>query len=360
MSFSRGLFAAALCVSGTAFAAEESWIQDFAKAKEKAAAEKKDLLIDFTGSDWCIWCKRLDSEVFQAGDFEAKVQENFVLVKLDFPRDKSLVTPEIADQNKGLQSAYGIEGFPTIFLTDAAGRPYAKTGYEAGGPENYMTHLTTLRESKTKLDAALTKAAAAKGMDKAKALDEGLSLLDQSVLLPFYENEVKEILALDAKDEGGLKKKYDGLFTARAEKAALNELNEAVGPHFESEDWDAAIKAVDEFYAKYEKTCPGAAEQSMMAKSSILMQQGKSDEAMALADEWIAKLKDTKAESAQQFAMMKVGLFMQQQKFDDAVKAVEAAKALAPDSQIGQQAEMIVKQIKMAAGQAGGGDGDGN
>ena len=37
---------------------------DYAAAKIKAAAEQKPLLLEFTGSDWCPPCMRLNKEVF--------------------------------------------------------------------------------------------------------------------------------------------------------------------------------------------------------------------------------------------------------------------------------------------------------
>ena len=45
--------------------AAPGWETDFAAARKQAREQKKDLLIDFTGSDWCGWCKRLKEEVFQ-------------------------------------------------------------------------------------------------------------------------------------------------------------------------------------------------------------------------------------------------------------------------------------------------------
>ncbi len=50
------------CVAG--IQAEAVWLTDYAKAKAQAAAEKKPLLLDFTGSDWCTWCIKLDKDVF--------------------------------------------------------------------------------------------------------------------------------------------------------------------------------------------------------------------------------------------------------------------------------------------------------
>lgn len=340
MVLASPLLAVALVFATPALAEEEAaksaWLQDFAAAQEKAKAENKDLLIDFTGSDWCVWCQRLDSEVFQADGFEGQVQEQFVLVKLDFPNDKSLVTEEIQKQNKGLMARYGVQGFPTIFLTDAAGTPYAKTGYERGGAENYLKHLAEKREAKSKFAEAVAGLAAHQGVEKAKKIDEALSIIDSELIFPFYVSHVDEILTLDAAGEAGLAKKYSEMKSAYLERVAMMELNETVGPYFESQDWDNALKAIDEFVAKYKGTMPSVAQQAMMAK---------------------------------------VGVFMQQKKYDDAIGVVEQAKAFAPDSEIGAQADMIIAQIKMMAEQAKeggdeehsdddghdhGSDGDGN
>lgn len=126
----------------------ELWIQDFEQAKKLAAAQGKDILMDFTGSDWCGWCIKLDKEVFSQQAFIDAIPKKFVLLKLDFPQDKSLVTPEIMAQNAKLQKEYPVSGYPTIILTDATGKQYAKTGYQAGGPEKYIEHLNEFQSSK--------------------------------------------------------------------------------------------------------------------------------------------------------------------------------------------------------------------
>jgi len=121
------------------------WITDFAAAQKKAVAEGKDLLINFTGSDWCIWCKRLDAEVFNQKMFISEAQTKFVFVLLDFPSDTSGQTAELQKQNKRLMGQYDVQGFPTIILADAMGKPYAQTGYQEGGPMAYLQHLAELR-----------------------------------------------------------------------------------------------------------------------------------------------------------------------------------------------------------------------
>ncbi|MDT8391733.1 MAG: thioredoxin family protein [Lentisphaeria bacterium] len=47
-------------VSAFAFAAE-GWMTDYDAALKKAKAENKVVILDFSGSDWCVWCVRLDN-----------------------------------------------------------------------------------------------------------------------------------------------------------------------------------------------------------------------------------------------------------------------------------------------------------
>ena len=111
--------AVSLLASSFGFAGGEGWTSDFAAAKAQAAKEGKDLLIDFTGSDWCGWCIKLNNEVFQHDPFKKGVADKFVLVELDYPRDKSKLDEKTIKQNDELKSTYEPQGFPTILLTNA-------------------------------------------------------------------------------------------------------------------------------------------------------------------------------------------------------------------------------------------------
>lgn len=123
------------------------WVTDFEAAKKKAADEGKDLFINFTGSDWCGWCIRLDEEVFSQKIFVSEAPTKFVMVKIDFPRKTSL-SSAMQKQNDQLAKDYHIQGFPTIVLADADGKPYAQTGYQEGGATAYLQHLAELRLSR--------------------------------------------------------------------------------------------------------------------------------------------------------------------------------------------------------------------
>ena len=117
-----------------------SWLTDFNEAKELAKKTNKKILINFTGSDWCGWCIKLDKEVFSKEEFKKWSKDNLVLLKIDFPRYKKL-PQEISQKNYILSQKYGVKGFPTILLTDENGKVVLRTGYKNGGVNSYITHL---------------------------------------------------------------------------------------------------------------------------------------------------------------------------------------------------------------------------
>jgi len=137
---------AAVLAAG-AFAMPAGFTDDFDAALKKAATEKKTVLALFTGSDWCIWCKRLEGEVFSKKEFSDEVGKTFVPVFLDFPRDKSLVKESTAKRNRELAEKYAIRGYPTVLLLNAKGEVLAKTGYQMGGPKKYLAHVKGLVEN---------------------------------------------------------------------------------------------------------------------------------------------------------------------------------------------------------------------
>jgi len=119
------------------------WIDDYGKAQAIASQSDRPMLLNFTGSDWCGWCIKLKAEVFSKPQFKQFAEKNLVLVELDFPSKKKL-DPETKAQNERLKNKFGIRGFPTIILVDAAGNEIARTGYQPGGADNYIKHLQQL------------------------------------------------------------------------------------------------------------------------------------------------------------------------------------------------------------------------
>ncbi len=186
-------------LSVRSLASEEGWTSDFEAAKTQAAKENKDLLIDFTGSDWCGWCKRLVAEVFKHDAFKEGVGDSFVLVELDYP-SKVPQSDALKAQNAELKDRYGIRGYPTIYLTDATGRPYARTGYQRGGPEAYVAHLDQHRKQREQRDELFKQAKGQQGLEKARQLISALKLVPEESLGGFYHEEMAAIKQLDPDD----------------------------------------------------------------------------------------------------------------------------------------------------------------
>jgi thiol:disulfide interchange protein len=126
--------------SAVAKSAEDAgiWQTDYKQALAQAAQENKRVLLDFTGSDWCPGCIRMEKDVLSQPGFKKFAARNLILVKLDFPRRKQLPAAE-AEQNRKLQEKFDIEGFPTYVLLDPSGKEVRRQlGYLEGGPSEFI------------------------------------------------------------------------------------------------------------------------------------------------------------------------------------------------------------------------------
>ncbi len=138
------LLALALFTLGSTSArADATWLSDMAKAQAEAKASHKLLLLDFTGSDWCIWCKKLEAEVFSKPEFQTYAKDHLVLMAVDFPR-KNPLTPEVRKQNGELAQKFAIQGFPTIVVLNGDGKQVGELGYQPGGASAFVQELQKL------------------------------------------------------------------------------------------------------------------------------------------------------------------------------------------------------------------------
>lgn len=125
-------------------AGELSWITDLPKAQAKAKSENKLVMMDFTGSDWCPWCIKLNQEVFSQPEFIAYAEKNLVPVEVDFPRKKEQSAQQ-KQANDQLQQQYKIEGYPTVIVLDSHGKKVGELGYQPGGPKAFIAELEKLK-----------------------------------------------------------------------------------------------------------------------------------------------------------------------------------------------------------------------
>lgn len=125
----------ALLLCGPALA-ETVWLTSWDEASAQSKKSGKPILMDFTGSDWCGWCMKLEAEVFETSTFKDWATKNVVLLKLDFPNDIEQ-PPALVAQNQGLARRFGVRGYPTIVFADHEGNALGRYGYDKGGPENW-------------------------------------------------------------------------------------------------------------------------------------------------------------------------------------------------------------------------------
>ena len=279
--------AAAVLVLTLAPLAAAEWTDDYDGARKQAAAEKKDLLIDFTGSDWCVWCERLKREVFDQDAFAAGVKDRYLLIELDYPRDKARVTETVAKQNEGLLKKYPVKAYPGILLCDPDGKPFALTGYQPGGPEAYLKHLGELQARKAARDKGLAEAEGKSGVEKATHLIATLDSLQLApeMLAAWYGDVAKQIKEADPEDRTGFTRREatQAAFTAYMTK--LMELRS-------KQDLEGVAKLVEETLANPLVT-GDVRIQVYGHHAGALAYAGRKDEAITVLQTAIKELEDS-------------------------------------------------------------------
>ncbi|MBK8621699.1 MAG: thioredoxin family protein [Saprospiraceae bacterium] len=124
-------------------AENEGWLVNLEEAFQLSQKTGKPIMANFTGSDWCGWCKRLTASVFVQDEFKKWAADNVILLEVDFPRRKQLPA-NIQEQNAGLQQAFQVRGYPTVWvfhltkdaqLNQFQVQALGSTGYKASAQE---------------------------------------------------------------------------------------------------------------------------------------------------------------------------------------------------------------------------------
>ena len=127
-------------------AQEAHWLTDYNKAAEQAKTENRNILLAFTGSDWCPPCMLMEKEVLGTKEFKAYADKNLVLMQVDFPQGKHL-PQKVQDQNADLQTKYDAEALPTFILVDKEGKVIGQqVGYLEGGPSAFIAKLDSMKK----------------------------------------------------------------------------------------------------------------------------------------------------------------------------------------------------------------------
>ena len=262
------------------FSAE--WTEDINSAIEQAAEEDKDLLIFYTGSDWCPPCKLLEDEVLSQKEFLFEIDPHYLLVKLDFPQQVEQ-DPELKARNTEWATRFGVEGFPTVVLTDVSLKPYAFLGYEEGGFQNYLAMIEEARQVRITRDEKLKLAAAAEGTEKAKLLDEAIGGMKEALVRVYYPDVIEEIIELTPKNELGLRTKWNAQAESEMRKMMLADMLMVS----RIERPDRAIAFIDEVLSEMEFPDQQKFD-ALQIKLSLVRQLQKPELVNSLMDEMLA------------------------------------------------------------------------
>ena len=290
--------------------ADDAWRVNVDEGLKLAAKENKDVLVLFTGSDWCPPCKALESTVLSKEDFQKKALEKYVLIKLDFPRSS-----KVPEHNNEWSEKLSINGFPTVLLMDGKGRPFGKTGYGNQKPDAFWELLVGLNKSKADRDKFF--AEAKKETDegkKAQLIDKALNAVPEEYVSSHYGEYIKQIVSLDAKDKLGLRTKY----YAAQDKEARKEIMAKITMAARSLSSDRALKVIDEAVGEM-KLPPMMKVRALQYKLRLLTKMKRHDEAAKLLDDLIAE-EGVEAEIQNQLLVQKAYVYVSSGKTDTAVE----------------------------------------
>lgn len=123
----------------------QEWHLDFAKARDTALKQDREILLIFQGSDWCAPCMKLEKNIWNSSEFKKYSEENLVLLKADFPkRRNNKLSKEQQEKNEKLFEEYNTPGtFPFVVILDKAGNVLGTTGYKDVTPKEYIEHLSS-------------------------------------------------------------------------------------------------------------------------------------------------------------------------------------------------------------------------
>ncbi len=150
------------------------WTMDYDAATKLAKEKDLPLLINFTGSDWCGWCKLMDKEVYAKPAWGEYAADHLVTVTIDFPNDKSIVPEEYVARNKKLSEKFGVQGYPTYMILDSDGETVL--GQLGAGrdktPDSFIAEVNdVLRYRPASIEAKVAELGPEKGKEYQAALD---------------------------------------------------------------------------------------------------------------------------------------------------------------------------------------------
>ncbi len=279
-------------------AVPEGWFVGLDRAKVQATKADKDLLLNFSASDWIPQSITWEENVFTTQGFIDAALEDFILVRLDFPRKRNIQSDALREKNDKAAAYYEIRSYPMVVLADSSGRPYAKIEWAPDHTsDSFLKILAEKQGARKSRDAALGAAAKVEGAAKVPHLVKALEGQSPNQILRYYKKEFHEIVDLDPKDAGGLG-----------------------------------------HVVYYEKTV------GMRKKLDALAKESKWVEAMAELDKFVENEAKTK-EQKQKVRFWKLQGMLQLKQLDDIMPFLDSIIEMGPETSVGKRAAELKPQL---------------
>jgi len=128
------------------FSFSQEWKTNLEEAQQLAQQQNKNIILVFSGSDWCAPCIKLDKNIWQSEVFKKEAEKKWILLRADFPKKKAnQLSAELAQSNKQLAEKYNPNGnFPLVVVLNPLGKVKGMLGYENVLPQEYIDLIHSL------------------------------------------------------------------------------------------------------------------------------------------------------------------------------------------------------------------------
>jgi len=326
----------------------DQWLTDMEKAQALAKAQNKKILVFFTGSDWCQFCKILVEEVLSQQTFLDYAKDNLVLVELDFPTDEVEMSEAQKAHNEQWKDQLSVPGYPTVFLTDSSVNAYGLTGFQGETPQEFIEKLEKMPTQKTAVAELSAKIAKASGLEKAKLLDKLLGYNGEGVTISDVAAKEQEIISLAKGKDETLYNKYTTLKTDKAIASDVDALNEAT-------QMEPAVEMLLEVHEKHKAVKDGGGLDYLLGNlGDCFINTKRPKEGLVFMDTIISdnsySLYIRQGAQLYQAIIMYFGDESDESRIEPTLEMLEKTFDMDPESSHGKRAEEMIQGISQEAG----------